>query len=168
MTQSSILQSSIFIVLGAVLFAQQAPSVAATMTIAGDVAKPQTLSVAELKAMPRTSMKVTDEKGRAAAYDGVLVAEILRRAGATMGPALKGTALSAYVVVTARDAYQVVFSLAELDPAVGANDVLLADTLDGHPIPDAQGPLRIVVPREKENSRWVRQVEKIDVVQLRK
>lgn len=150
------------------LAAQQQPPAAPSVTIGGDVAKPMTVSVADLKAMPRTPMKVTDEKGRTAAYDGVLVTQLLRRAGAANGATLKGKALSTYVVITARDAYQVVFSLAELDPAMGDNNVLLADTMDGAPISDAQGPLRVIAPREKENARWVRQVEKIDVVQLRK
>jgi hypothetical protein len=113
-------------------------------------------------------MKVTDEKGRTAAYDGVLLAEVLSRAGVAAGPALKGKALSSYVVITARDDYQVVFSLAELDPAMGDSNVLLADTIDGVPISAAQGPLRIIAPRDKQNSRWVRQVAKIEVVQLRK
>ncbi len=138
------------------------------ITISGDLAKPVTFTVAELKAMPRAPMKVTDEKGRTAAYDGVLLADVLRRAGAAAGPTLKGKALSSYVVITARDDYQVVFSLAELDPAMGDSNVLLADTMDGAPISAAQGPLRIIVPHDTQSSRWVRQVERIEVVQLRK
>ena len=139
-----------------------------SITISGELAKPATFTIAELKAMPRAPMKVTDEKGRTAAYDGVLLAEVLSRAGVAAGSTLKGKALSSYVVVTARDAYQVVFSLAELDPAMGDSNVLLADTMDGVPISAAQGPLRIIVPHDKQSSRWVRQVEKIEVVQLRK
>jgi DMSO/TMAO reductase YedYZ molybdopterin-dependent catalytic subunit len=148
----------------------QAPQTSAlqSITISGDLAKPISFTVAELKAMPRAPMKVTDEKGRTAAYDGVLLAEVLSRAGAAVGSTLKGKALSSYVVVTARDAYQVVFSLAELDPSMGDSNVLLADTMDNAPIPAAQGPLRIIVPHDKQSSRWVRQVEKIEVVQLRK
>jgi DMSO/TMAO reductase YedYZ molybdopterin-dependent catalytic subunit len=42
----------------------------------------------------------------------------------------------------------------------------LADTADGKPLPERQGPLRIVVPQEKKGARWIRMVESIEVVTL--
>ena len=148
----------------------QAPPVGTqqTLSVTGDVVKALALTPADLKAMPRSPMNATDERGRTAAYDGVLLSEVLRRAGVSNGESLKGKALSTYVLISARDAYQVVFSLAEIDPAVTDSSILLADTMDGHPIPEAQGPLRIIVPHDKQGSRWVRQVEKIEVVHARK
>jgi DMSO/TMAO reductase YedYZ molybdopterin-dependent catalytic subunit len=154
---------------GVGLAGQSKPSpISQVLTVSGDVGKPGAFTLAELQTMPRSPMKVNDEKGRTAAYDGVLLAEVLRRAGVPSGDALTGRALSTYVLVTARDAYQVVFSLAEIDPAVGDANVLLADTMDGKAFPEALGPLRIIVPRDKHGSRWVTQVEKIEVVQVRK
>ena len=79
-----------------------------------------------VKAMPRTRLVVKDE-GRAVIYEGVLVGEILKRAGSPVGPEMRGNAVSSYVLASASDGYQVVFSLAELDPAFTSNDVIVAD-----------------------------------------
>ena len=136
------------------------------LSVSGSVKTPLVLSVADLKAMPRKTMTVTDERGRTATYEGVLIGEVLRRAGVPMGEALKGKALANYVVAKAKDGYQVVYTVAELDPFVTSGDVLLADTIDGKPFPDAQGPLRIIVPKDKIGARWVRQVEGLEVQTL--
>jgi DMSO/TMAO reductase YedYZ molybdopterin-dependent catalytic subunit len=42
--------------------------------------------------------------------------------------------------------------------------VLLAFSRDGAPLDAAAGPLRIVVPDEKRQARWVRQVTELEVV----
>ena len=67
--------------------------------------------------MPRTRVEVKDEDGRTVKDEGVLVGEILKRAGATLGGDLRGNAMTTYVLASASDGYQVLFSLAELDPA---------------------------------------------------
>ena len=60
------------------------------------------------------------------------------------------------------------FSLPELDPAFTSNDIIVADTIDGKPLFDYQGPLRIVAPHDKRGARSIRMVQSIDVVRLRK
>ena len=42
--------------------------------------------------------------------------------------------------------YSVVFSLAGLDSGIRDSGVLVADTLNGEPIPDKLGPLRLIAP----------------------
>ena len=76
--------------------------------------------------------------------------ELLKRAGAPVGRDLSGKAVATYVRATAKDGYQVVFSLAELDPGFTSNDIIVADTIDGKPLFDYQGPLRIVAPHDKQ------------------
>jgi hypothetical protein len=44
--------------------------------------------------------------------------------------------------------------------------VLLADTKDGKLLYAPEGPFRIIVPDEKEPTRWVKQVWAIYVVQI--
>jgi len=45
--------------------------------------------------------------------------------------------------------------------------VLLVVVLaNGQPLPDAQGPLRIVTPHDTHGSRSVRMLQRLDVVQL--
>ncbi len=85
-----------------------------------------------------------------------------------MGKLLRGKAMAMYVLVTARDGYRVVFALPELDPdfSDASKQIILADTADGKPLSEKQGPLRVVVPQEKKAARWIRMVETIEVVEL--
>jgi DMSO/TMAO reductase YedYZ molybdopterin-dependent catalytic subunit len=137
------------------------------LVVAGDIPHPFSLTMAEFKALPRTTVTLTEE-GREIKYDGVLVAEILKRAGAPLGRDLTGQAVATYVLASAKDGYQAVFSLPELDPAFTSNDIIIADTIDGKPLFDYQGPLRIVAPRDKRGARGVRTLLRLDVVRLRK
>ena len=66
------------------------------------------------------------------------------------------------VRVTASDHYQAVFSLGELDPMLGNEQVILADTQDSHP-PGKDGPFRLIVPGDKRPARWIRHVTTIEV-----
>jgi hypothetical protein len=94
---------------------------------------------------------------------GVALEDVLLRAGAPSGEALRGHAMTTVVRVSASDHYQVVFSLAELDRMLGNEQVILADTQDGHPI-TKDGPYRIVVPDDKRPARWIRNVATIEVI----
>jgi len=138
-----------------------------TLTVAGDVTTPLSLAPAELKKFPRKQLEFTQE-GKTLKYEGVLVAEVLKRAGVPLGGDLRGPALSIYVLASAADGYQVVFSIGELDPAMSANDIIIADTFDGQPLSDTQGPLRLVVPKDTRAARSVRMLTRIDVVRLKK
>jgi hypothetical protein len=138
-----------------------------TIAVAGDVPRALTLTAADLKAMPRTTVTV-NEQGKDVKYDGVLVGEVLTRAGAPLGRDLSGPALAAYVLATAKDGYQVAFSLGELDPAMSTNEIIIADTIDGKPLFDYQGPFRIVAPHDKRGARSIRMLQRLDVVRLRK
>jgi hypothetical protein len=60
--------------------AQATPAAVTTLIVSGDVSTPLKLTGADLKAMPRTKVDVTSE-GVAVTYEGVLVGEILKRAG---------------------------------------------------------------------------------------
>jgi DMSO/TMAO reductase YedYZ molybdopterin-dependent catalytic subunit len=132
------------------------------LAISGDVSHPLTLTAAELKAMPRTTVTVSDQ-GRDVKYTGVLVGDVLARAGAPLGRELSGAAVATYVLASATDGYQALFSLAELDPALTPNDIIIADTVDGQPLLDRQGPFRIVAPRDKRGARWVRMLQRLEV-----
>jgi DMSO/TMAO reductase YedYZ molybdopterin-dependent catalytic subunit len=150
---------------GALAGPAQTPTADPPLVIAGDVTQPLTLRPAELKTMPRTTVTVTEE-GREIKYEGVLVGELLKRAGAPVGRDLSGKAVASYVRASAKDGYQVVFSLAELDPGFTSNDIIVADTIDGKPLFDYQGPLRIVAPHDKRGARSIRMLQRIEVVRL--
>jgi hypothetical protein len=150
---------------------QSAPAAPAgeppVLTIGGDVPHALSLTPADIKGMTRTTVTVTEE-GREIKYEGVLVGEILKRAGAPLGRDMTGMAVASCVLAKAKDGYQVVFSLAELDPAFTPNDIIVADTVDGKPLFDYQGPFRIVAPHDKRGARSVRMLQSLDLVQLRK
>lgn len=153
----------LWLTFSALLWAQAPPAVEVT----GAVANPLTLTAEKLAKMPRATVKTTSN-GMETVYEGVWMHEVLKIAGAPQGDALRGKFLAGYVLAEAQDGYQVVFSLAELDPAFRDNEVLLADTANGSPLSGAQGRFRLVVPRDKRGSRWIRMLTKLEVVQLRK
>jgi DMSO/TMAO reductase YedYZ molybdopterin-dependent catalytic subunit len=138
-----------------------------TLEIGGDVPRPVTLAVGDLRGLPRTSVTLT-QGDLSSVYEGVALTELLGRAGADTGAALRGPNLAAYILISARDGYQVVFSVSEVDADFTEAGVLVADAVDGHPLPDDQGPLRLIVPMDRRPARSVRMVERIDVIKLRK
>ena len=136
------------------------------LAIRGEVKIPLRLSLSEIKSIPVTKVRAKDHNGATATYEGVSLAELLQRAGVPQGGALRGDALRLCVIVKAMDGYQALFALAELDPAVTDKLVLLAFSRDGAELDAAAGPLRIIVPDEKRQARWVRQVTELEVVRV--
>jgi hypothetical protein len=120
------------------------------------------IDAATLAGLPRRTVTATDEAGHTDTYSGVALRDVLTRAGVPTGAPLRGRALTAYVVVGAADGYHVVFSLAELDPSFTDRVVLIAESRDGTPFPPNIGPFRLIVPGEKREARWVRQVTGLD------
>lgn len=133
------------------------------LTISGEVTKPLTLQAADLKALPHTDVTGKDRDGKEHTYSGVPLADLLKLAGATMGGELRGQNLMKYVVVKASDGYETLYALPELDAEFATRTIILADSVDGSPLPSGVGPYRIVVPGEKKPARWVREVKSIEV-----
>jgi hypothetical protein len=123
-----------------------------------------TLTMADLAAMPQTSARVKGRDGKERVYEGVLLADLLTKAGQPLGEDLRGSLLSRCLMVTAHDGYRVLFSLPEADPAFTEARIIVANRVDGQPLPEREGPLRFVVPSEKREARWIRMVEKIEIL----
>jgi DMSO/TMAO reductase YedYZ molybdopterin-dependent catalytic subunit len=137
----------------------------AELRIGGAVSTPLVLTVADLKKMPRKTLSVMNPHDKKTeTYEGVLVEEILHRAGALQGEQLRGRAMVTYIIAEADDGYRVAFSLAELDSGILESDVLVADTMDGAPLGAQQGPFRLVAPHDKRPARWVKMLKSITVV----
>lgn len=132
--------------------------------IGGAVKTPFTVTLQDLKQMPRKTLQVENPHSqKTEVYEGVPLAALLQKAGVPQGEQIRGAALATYVLVDAADDYRVVFSLAELDSGFMASDILLADTMDGAPLGPGLGPLRLVAPHEKRPARWVEMVRSITV-----
>ena len=147
---------------------EQARPHSGTLIVVVDASKPLTLKPAELAAMPRTTITVKQPDGRGVTHEGVLVAELLRRAGVPLGKALRGEAMATYVVASATDGYRVIFSLAELDPEFTGSEIMVVDRTNGQPLLADQGPIRIVAPKDLAGARSIRMLERIEVVRLPK
>jgi DMSO/TMAO reductase YedYZ molybdopterin-dependent catalytic subunit len=155
-----------FLLFCALVFAQAPP--AAVLAVQGDIASPLSLTAGDLAKMPRETVSVPGPDGSKIVYEGVALLQVLEKAGAPLGEKLRGKALASYVLAMARDSYQVAFTLGELDPQFGNESILVADTRDGKPLPDKQGPFRLVCPNDKEGARSVRMLETLHVVRLAK
>jgi hypothetical protein len=129
--------------------------------------KPVTLDKAALAGLPPATVE-TAADGIKVVYEGVWLHDLLKKHGAPSGAELRGKALTAYVIAEAEDGYQVLFSLAELDPIFQDNPVLLAHAADGKPLSGALGTFRLVAPKDKRAARSIRMLKRIEVVQLRK
>ena len=143
--------------------AQNNPS--AILRVGGNVATPLSLSLNDLKALPRKTLKVVNQhENKEETYEGVAVQELLRRAGVLQGGKLRGSAMATYVLAEASDGYSVLYSLAELDSDFQDSEVIVADTLDGSPLGEKQGPFKMVAPHDKRPTRWIRMLKSLTVV----
>lgn len=143
---------------------QSPASAPAELRIAGAVATPLALTAADLQKMPRKKISVLnphDKKNEE--YEGVLLADLLAKAGVPLGEQLRGAAMASYIVAEASDGYKVVFSLAELDSGILDSDVMVADKMNGAPLGANAGPFRLVAPHEKRPARWVRMLKSITI-----
>ncbi len=151
-----------------VAFAQAPATSSATLAVTGDLPMPLTLTLANLAAMPRQTVRIPNPDGSMAVYEGVALLDVLKKAGVPFGGELRGKALASYVLAKASDGYQVVFTPGEIDPSFGNQTILVADHRDGKPLSGNQGALRLVVPNDKEGARSVRMLETLEFVRLRK
>jgi DMSO/TMAO reductase YedYZ molybdopterin-dependent catalytic subunit len=135
--------------------------------IGGAVTTPLTVTVEDLKKMPRKTLRVENAHAkRTEVYEGVPLEVLFQKAGVPQGEQLRGPAMATYVLVEAADNYRIVFSLAELDSGFLDSEVLMADTMDGAPLAPDQGPFKLVAPHEKRPARWVKMVKSITVVRV--
>jgi hypothetical protein len=138
----------------------EAPAVITIQPLEG---KLLAITPAQWEELPRVSITTTEHGGAQATFEGVAVSELLQRAGAPLGPHLNGAHLRLYLVARAADGYEVVFALAEFDPAFSNRTILVSDRRNGEPLGPTEGPLRLVAPGDKRQARWVRMVQALKI-----
>jgi hypothetical protein len=136
---------------------------AQSVTLRGPEGQVRSVSAAELAAMPHQSATLASEHGAPKHYDGVPLTDLLQSVGAPAGKGLHGPALADFVVVSAKDGYRVVLGLAETDPGVRTEKILLADRAEGAPLPPTEGPFRLVIEGDLRPVRSARMVTSIGV-----
>jgi DMSO/TMAO reductase YedYZ molybdopterin-dependent catalytic subunit len=134
---------------------------AGSFKLTGKVEHPRTVLMAELKAMPATTVKVTQAAGPRrveAIFTGTLLLGLVKSAGLVDAPGKSGP-LQHVVVPRGGDDYAVAISIGELDPAFEGKQVLIAWDRDGKALPSPQ----IVVPGDAKAGRGVHDVVEIEV-----
>lgn len=114
---------------------------------------PQIIERSDIANLPHKTVKVRGP-GKPVVYSGVPLEELLAHMGAVFGKGRGQANLGSIVLVESVDQSSVVFAMAELDTALTDKGILLADTRDGRPLTAPEGPFRIIVPDEKESTRW--------------
>lgn len=127
--------------------------------------KTTAFAAADLAALPHQDVTAFDfHEKQNHVYSGVPVRDLLEKAGVLFGEKLRGKSLRLVVIAHCKDHYDIVFALAEFDDAFNPRTILLVDSADGKPLPDGQGPLRLVVPGDKRPARWARMVSSLEVL----
>jgi hypothetical protein len=148
--------------------AQVLPDGEATMRIAGNVAQPVALGLDDLRKCAQRDVEITPPAGRAGEpvprtrrYTGCLVRDLVAAAKPVEGR--PRDLRRSYLVVTARDGYQVVFSWAELFVSPVGERALVAHTRDGAPLERAEGPIALVSGADVSAARHVKALQSIDL-----
>lgn len=123
---------------------------AQSLTVVDPGGKTKVLTPADLADLPRAEVK-----SGARTYEGPILTYVLRAGGLPVGPRLHGDPLRAYVVMTGKDGFQAVYSLAELDKDFHDDVVILADHVDGKPLPEKEAPWRVASSGDKKGWRSV-------------
>jgi hypothetical protein len=148
---------------GAAAVAEDAP---ARVVIKGLEGQQSGITASELDALPRVKLSAT-QHGTTHVFEGALLGDVLAKAGAPAGVAIRGAELLDVVIVEARDGYKVALDLAGTDATMRADRVILADRMDGSPLDDHNGPFQLMVEGDLRPARAVRMVSAIRLERLR-
>lgn len=145
---------------------------ASVLKLEGASAKAGALSVSELKGLGAVTVDWSDKKG-AHKVTGVRLDRLLPSLGFfedpkvdKPDPKLKHRELRAAVVATGADGYTAVFSVAEVQEALGTTNVLVVWEVDGKPLPADLGPLRLMVLTDKRQTRSLYQLVSLRLAEI--
>jgi DMSO/TMAO reductase YedYZ molybdopterin-dependent catalytic subunit len=143
---------------------QQAPVSEVTLVVKTIAGQALTLGPHDFAKLTQAHVTAADHDGKKHEYDGVSLRDVLTSAGVATGDGLRGKEMADYIVAEGSDGYRVVFSVTELDPAFSNTQVIVATKVDGQPLSEHDGPLRLVVPGDKRQARWVRMLTSVSVM----
>ncbi len=146
---------------GRPVHAQTVSPVPVTLTLKGHLAHPRSIALADLQAMPATTVEVSHAGHNGAQtnrYTGVLLWTLLKAAEPVdeNGPR---THLQHTVRASGQDGYAVVLAIGEIEPDFEGKQVLVAYAEDGR----AMATLKLIVPADAKAGRSVRDLISIDV-----
>lgn len=125
----------------------------------------RTVTAEELRGIPRTAVETLDH-GKPARFEGVDLRGILTLAGAGPVDSLRGPLLRRVVLLVGADGYAAAVALAELDESLAARKVYVVDRANDGSLPEGHGPLRAIVTGDGRAGRWVRQLSRVEVIDV--
>jgi hypothetical protein len=136
------------------------PSTSLVLTVDGKAA---TLSVADLAAMPQTTITVHNEHTKAdETYSGVLLGALLAKYGLPVDKTTHQTMLRSYLLAEGTDKYWVLYSVTEIERSEHNGTVIVATSMGGKPLGE-DGQFKMVASEDKKPQRWVRNLTAITV-----
>lgn len=138
------------------------------LKIHGHGLKTVELTEADLQRFPRLKVTAVEPHAQKSHdYLGISLRELLLLHGMPIGGALRGREAHQLVVrFSAPDGYAAVFALAEFDASFSKRALILAESIDGQPLPENNGPLQLIAPGDLRGARWVRSVNDIELISL--
>lgn len=140
-------------------------SASAQLTVSLPDGSSRLVSAAALRALPHTSGTAVFHTDTVA-YEGVDIREVLRSVGLAPVDSLRGRHLRRIVLLVGADNYSAAIAQADIDPSIGARRVIVVDREDGAALPTERGPQRALVVGDHRPSRAVRQLVRIEVIDL--
>jgi DMSO/TMAO reductase YedYZ molybdopterin-dependent catalytic subunit len=142
----------------------RAPASTAPLLLRGEVARPLSLTVADLR--ERWEQRHADvvfncaKSGpRPHTFDGPLLRDVVQDAGPAFDARRRKDRSRFLLAVTGGDGHHTVLSWAEIDADFGDIPILLATAMDGRPL-DAEGT-QLVVPSDRCGARYVSAVTSV-------
>jgi hypothetical protein len=142
-----------------------ASQVSTAVTIAGSVAQPVSMTVTDLKRLPSHQFDyISPEAGhkgdnKARHYTGCLLRDVLAAAKPTEGKPRDFR--KSYVLATAADGYEAVFSWAELFISPTGDNAYVVYERDGLPIGDDEGQIALITVTDAKPVRHVKWLQKL-------
>jgi hypothetical protein len=140
--------------------ASSTPSTSLILTVDG---KATTISVAELTAMPQTTVTVHNGHTNVyESYSGVPLGELLAKYGFPADKTTQRKMLRSYLTAEGTDKYWVLYSVTEIEASEHEGNVIVAINMDGKPL-GQDGQLKLVDTGDKKPQRWIRNLSAITV-----
>ena len=139
---------------------------AVALTVIDEAGATHSISPENFSQLPQLSAKVTSHDADAKFARASLV-DLLQKSGVKFGKDLRGRRAATVAILEATDGYRVAVALLEIDPDTTDKVALVSDQRDGNPLGDKDGPYRLILPSEKREVRWIRNLRTIRNINLR-